>query len=602
HEGAVPVEVFGNTAFPAVKPDVAYPLTLGPHSFYWFSLQDDSDLIPVDVATADPDRLPLLEVERSWKETFSDQANALAPHIPAYLRTQRWFGGKGRRIKAARVTEVLPVHSNGADAFLTFVRLDYIDGTEEAYQLPLAYVPSPAADRLCSDNPRAVLGRVRAADGTAGIIVDALTLKPFCDGVLELLARRGGGKGAAGTLAAGITRAFKPLYDGADRPLDTRLLKTEQSNTSVVYGNRFILKWYRRLHEGLNPDLEIGTLLTRKGFPHVPAVAGHLEYRRANAAPDTLAVLQVYVPNQGDAWEFTMNHLHRFFEQVVEKDRRRKPVLPVASLLCLAAGEVPVEVNDRIGMYAEVARILAQCTARMHSVLAAETEDDSFAPVPFSKLYQRSIYQSIRSLAVTVLTQLQKKIPTLPQNLQDDCRDTVARKETVINALGNLLQQKLSGLRLRCHGDFHLGQLLFTGKDFMIIDFEGEPARPVQERRIKRSPLRDVAGMLRSFHYAAHSALLEEQRRGIFQAEDRPLAHDWAEYWYRWVSAIFLKHYFQEADPAGFLPASPAERQVLLDALLIEKVIYELGYELNNRPDWLPIPIFGLRELLRGEG
>jgi maltose alpha-D-glucosyltransferase / alpha-amylase len=601
HVGAVPVEVFGNIVFPSIKANGTYALTLGPHSFYWFRLQHDTDLVEIDAKTTDPDRLPLLEVDRSWKEIFADQAKVLENSMPAYLRAQRWFGGKGRRIKTARVSEILPIQGHGADAFLVFAHLDYFDGTDDVYLLPLTHMPSPEAERQRFDHPRAVLARVRsAADGATGLIVDALTVKPFCDAMLALLVRRGGSKGSAGTLTVGTTRAFKSLYNDGAAPLDPRLLKAEQSNTSVVYGNRFIFKWYRHLQEGLNPDLEIGIFLTRKGFAHVPAVAGHLEYRRNHAAPDTLAVLQAYVPNQGDAWEFTLNHLHRFFEQVFEKDRRQKPALPTASLLSLADSEVPGEVNERIGMYLEAVRLLARRTAQMHTVLAGETEDDRFTPEPFSKLYQRSLYQSIRSLTVTVLSQLRKKIPVLPQAVQGDCRDTVARRGAVIDALGVLLLQKISAWRLRCHGDYHLGQVLFTGKDFVIIDFEGEPARPVQERRIKRSPLRDVAGMLRSFHYAAHTALVEEQGRGIFQAEDKLSAHAWAEYWRSWVSAIFLKHYFEAAAPAGFLPASRAERQVLLDVLLIEKVVYELGYELNNRPDWLPIPIQGLRQLIDG--
>jgi maltose alpha-D-glucosyltransferase/alpha-amylase len=599
YAGVAPVEAFGNTVFPSIKAAGGYPLTLGPHSFYWFSLQRDLDLAKTEKETFSPDRPPLLEVERSWKEIFVDQAHLLEPHLAAYLRTQRWFGGKGRRIKAARVTEILPLQGHGADAFVVFARLDYIDGSVEDYLLPMAYVPFPEAEQLLVNQPRVVLARVcHATGGTTGLVVDAFIDASFREALLALLARRGGSKGNLGTLAASITRAFKPLYNGCPNPLDSRLIKAEQSNTSVVYGNRFILKWYRRLHQGLNPELEIGMLLTRKGFKNTPTVAGHLEYRRPNAAPDTLAVLEAYVPNQGDAWDFTLNHLHHFFEQVFEKERRQKPPQPAESPLSAAEGEVPAEVNERIGMYLEAVRLLARQTARMHTVLASETEDERFAPEPFSKLYQRALYQSIRSLTVTVLSQLQKKIPVLPPAVQADCRDTVVRKGAVINALGVLLQQKISALRLRCHGDYHLGQVLFTGKDFIITDFEGEPARPAQERRFKRSPLRDVAGMLRSFHYAAYSALLAEQGRGIFQAEDEVFAHAWADYWRYWVSTLFLKYYLETAAPAGFLPKSRAERQLLLDVLLIEKVVYELGYELNNRPDWLPIPIQGLRQLI----
>jgi maltose alpha-D-glucosyltransferase / alpha-amylase len=311
-----------------------------------------------------------------------------------------------------------------------------------------------------------------------------------------------------------------------------------------------------------------------------------------------MAILQAYVSNQGDAWEYTLDTLHRFFEYVIENQGDSLPTLPRESLVDRAMSEMPEEINERLGIYLESARLIAVRTAQMHTVLASAIEDERFAPEPFSKLYQRSIYQSMRSLTITVLKQFQAKYKLLPEHLHPICRRILEQKGPIIDSFRILLEKKISGKRLRCHGDFHLGQVLYTGKDFVIIDFEGEPARPIQERRIKRSPLRDVAGMLRSFHYAAYSALREEERRGVFHGKDRHFAESWADYWYYWVSAVFLRHYLKEAAPAGFLPLTQPELQILLDAFLMEKGIYELGYELNNRPDWLDIPVQGIEQLL----
>ena len=602
HEGAVPVEVFGSSAFPKIKPGAPYPFTLGPHSFYWFRLQRETGADESSLDPRDPERLPLLDVVHSWKEIFDENGKALEAWIPAYLMAQRWFGGKGRRIKAARVQDLLPIPGNGLVAYLVFAHLDYTDGSDDTYLLPLGYAGASEAASLLNEHPWAAVARVRqAADGSTGVILDALVLKRFCDALLALLAKRAAIKAGGAEAAAVITRAFKPLYDARSLPLETRILNVEQSNSSVIYGNSFILKLYRRLQEGLNPDLEVGMFLTRKGFRHVPAVAGYLEYHRGDTAPDTLAILQAFVPNQGDAWEHTLNQLRWFFEHVAERHLRQNPPNSPASPMGLTVEDVPEEVNEAIGVYTESARLLARLTARMHTVLASETEDGRFTPEPFSKLYQRSLYQSIRSLTITVLAQLQKKIPALPERLQAACQATVARKAAIIEALGVLLQRKIAAQRLRCHGDYHLGQVLFTGKDFVVIDFEGEPARPVQERRLKRSPLRDVAGMLRSFHYAAHTALVNEERRGIFHGDDRRFPKAWADYWCRWVSAIFLRTYLQEATAAGFLPESRSDLQLLLDTLMIEKVVYELGYELNNRPDWLGIPMQGIQDLLESQ-
>lgn len=598
-EGALPVEVFGNAAFPKIKPATPYPFTLGPHSFYWFDLQGETGSGESIAAAHDPERLPILDVVHSWKEIFDDHGKALETQIPAFLTAQRWFGGKGRRIKAARVRDLLPVSNNGLVAYLVFVHLDYNDGSDDVYVLPLGYAGASEVAKLLGQYPWAVVARVRhGVDGPTGAVVDALVLERFCDAMLAMLARRGVIKAGGAVLAAIATRSFKPLYDAHPPPFTTRMLNAEQSNSSVIYGNHFILKWYRRVQEGLNPDLEVGMFLTRKGFEHIPPVAGYLESHRGGGAPETLAMLQAFVPNQGDAWDFTLGQLHWFFEYVIEKQPRQNPPPSAASPLDLAFENVPQDVNETLGVYAESARQLARLTARMHTVLASETEDRRFTPEPFSKLYQRSLYQSIRSLTVTVLAQLQNMTPTLPEPLQAAGRATVACKAAIIDALGVLLRTKITAQRLRCHGDFHLGQVLFTGKDFVVIDFEGEPARPVQERRIKRSPLRDVAGMLRSFDYAAHTALRNEERRGLFQAEGRPFGKAWADYWCLWVSTIFLQTYLREAAAAGFVPQQRSDLQVLLDALLIEKGVYELGYELNNRPDWLDIPMQGIRRLL----
>jgi len=190
----------------------------------------------------------------------------------------------------------------------------------------------------------------------------------------------------------------------------------------------------------------------------------------------------------------------------------------------------------------------------------------------------------------------------LPEAVQQQGREILEMNKDILKCFHSLLEIKISGLRTRCHGDFHLGQVLFTGKDFVIIDFEGEPARPISERKIKRSPLRDVAGMLRSFHYAAYSALTAMEKQGMVQPETLPYLDSWANLWYVWVSAAFVKIYLAQTAGGGFLPQTREEIEILLDALLLEKAVYELGYELNNRPDWVKIPIRGIRQLLLNAG
>jgi len=204
----------------------------------------------------------------------------------------------------------------------------------------------------------------------------------------------------------------------------------------------------------------------------------------------------------------------------------------------------------------------------------------------------------MRTLSGRNLPLLQRDLKNMPLDAQLHARQVLELKKDILDRFHRLLDLKITGMRTRCHGDYHLGQVLYTGKDFVIIDFEGEPARPIGERRIKRSPLRDVAGMLRSFHYAAYAALIDLENRGIMRPEELPLLESWANYWHVWICAAFMKTYLAIATNGGFLPATKDEMQVLLEALLLEKAVYELGYELNNRPDWVKIPIQGIRQLM----
>jgi maltose alpha-D-glucosyltransferase/alpha-amylase len=307
------------------------------------------------------------------------------------------------------------------------------------------------------------------------------------------------------------------------------------------------------------------------------------------------------VANQGDAWEYTLNMLDRYFEQVITGGNAREMApLPAADLLQLSTEAVPDEMVEATGFYLEAVRKLGERTAQMHLALAEAGGDADFAPERFTKLYQRSLYQSMRTICRRNFTLLRRRLRHLPDSVRSRADELVEQETSILNIFRRLLDMRITALRTRCHGDYHLGQVLYTGKDFIIIDFEGEPARPVSERLIKRSPLRDVAGMLRSFHYAACAALSASETRGWLQPENRAVLASWADYWFRWIGAMYLKAYLETADPGGFLPAASAERQILLDSYLLEKAVYELGYELNNRPDWVDIPISGIHQVMEG--
>jgi maltose alpha-D-glucosyltransferase / alpha-amylase len=592
HRGTTPVELFGRTEFPRIG-DLPYLLTLAPHTFYWFSLE------PQRLEVQRPEALlPYVRIDGEWDEVLGDRyRHALEELLPSYIRSRRWFRSKSRRIKTAEVLDAVRVPREagtgvapqaGPDAFVIMVHLEFTEGDPETYVLPLTVIGPDYEGPEIPSHGRVARLRTRRGDM---LLIDAGVDPMFGRAVLHAVSRRRTLGGAAGKVTAFATPAFRQVRGPADADLDPQPMQVEQTNTSVIYGDRLVLKLFRRLEDGVNPDVEIGRFLTERGFPHTPPLAGGLDYRRQGRAC-SLAILQGFVANEGDAWSYTLDTLASYLEEALARQpEERDPPLPrPARLLDLAASNPPDLASDLIGAYLESARLLGRRSAELHQALASSPDDPAFAPEPFSTLYQRSLYQSMRTQAQQLYRLLRARSGDIPQIVQ-----VIDLEDEILRRLRGLLDHKVDAMRIRIHGDYHLGQVLYTGKDFTIIDFEGEPARPLGERRIKRSPLTDVAGMLRSFHYAAYTAL-SRHTEGREHEENPAYLEPWVLFWYRWVSAAFLQSYLDVAAEGSLLPGDPADVELLLDALMLEKALYELRYELNHRPGWVKVPIQGILE------
>lgn len=577
--GMVPVELFGGTEFPPIG-EQPYFLTLSPYAFFWFSLETERAIQePIET------ELPVITVSGRWGAIFKGKAKSMLEEIlPDYLKTRRWFGGKAKRIRSVEIKETIPI----SHAYITMVQVEYVEGDSETYTLLLTYT--------AGEHPNGAFVHVQLkGSDEEGVIYDAAIDESFCEVLLTAISRRRRFKGTAGEIMTLPTQAFRQIW--RDEPMEISIPNVEKSNTSVIYGEQFILKIFRRIETGINPDLEIGRFLTEKGFAHIPQVAGAIEYRRGRDEPTTLAILQGFVPNEEDAWQYTTDILSRYFEHVLsltpEVQAAPPPTVP---LLDLVENDFPQVVSEVIDTYMEAARLLGERTAELHIALASAPDESDFAPEPFTMLYQRSLYQSMRSLARQVFQLLRRRLNDLPETLQEEAKGILEREGEVIERFRSITERRIAATRIRCHGDYRLSQVLFTGKDFVIIDFEGDPARPLSERRIKRSPLRDVADMIRSFHYAAYSDLL---RRVSVRPEDTALLEPWADVWYQYVSGVFLQSYLNTVGRAPFLPDGGEELETLLQAFILEKAVYELDYELNNRPDWVVIPLRGIRDILK---
>jgi maltose alpha-D-glucosyltransferase/alpha-amylase len=591
----VPVEVFSQNRFPLIK-DTPYVLTMGIHDYFWFVLEKERDA----AMPGEERRLPEIAVRATWTAILEGRQRTRLEEdiLPEYLKSVRWFGGKARKLQRIKIIEVIPIDKEETAARILLLETSYTEGATDIYLLPLIYVGGDRASHIVAEVPQAAIARL-GVDETAGVLCDAVHDEGFRASLLGMMAAKRRFHGRSGELVALPGRQFRNLSAGKGTALASHVLKGEQSNTSILYENTLILKLYRKLDEGMNPDPEIVRFLTeRAGFERTPAFGGSIEYLRRGAEPMVIGHLQAFVPNEGDAWSYTLDAAHQYFERVLSEPAEGQEVPPLpASLLDMNPSSLPKKLQDLIGgIYLDIATVLGRRTGELHKALAKGTGDHAFEPEPLTTLYQRSVYQSMRNLTRRVMQLLQKSLQKLPESLQKRAAGLIGSEKDILAVFGSLLETRITATKFRFHGDFHLGQVLRTGKDFYIIDFEGEPARALSERRLKRSPIRDVAGMIRSFHYAAHSAL---RSYGSIRTEDIGRLEAWAEAWYVAVSGIYLNSYLFTVEEAAFVPKDRKEFEVLLRCFLLEKAIYEVGYELNNRPDWVTIPIRGVERLLK---
>jgi maltose alpha-D-glucosyltransferase/alpha-amylase len=595
-EGMVPVEIFGQTEFPAIG-ELPYFVTLGPHSFYWFALERPRVELPVREIPVEP-AIRTSSDDLARLLTGSSRVQ-LEKRLPDYLRERRWFRSKARKLKGAAIVDAIPLPNHQRSTVVALVRVDYVEADSELYVLPLAWKSVEDEEELRRWTPYAIIAPIESPAGLLrGFLIDATTDQHFARTLLDTIrARRR--LTASGEIRGNLTRAMRHTFALENSELEPSNIRAEQSNSSITFGDELILKLYRQIETGINPDLEIGEFLTNSGYEQTPPIVGWLDYRATNGETTTLGVLHKYVPNEGDVWQYTGDVLQRYYERTAALLPEIDVSGPMnAERLVALIDEGPSALtHDLMDSYLEDARLLGERTAELHQALSRGTTP-AFIPEPFNLLYQRSIYQRMRGHSGRVLPILRRTIRTLPEDVQPFAEAVSHAEPEIIRRFRMLIDRKVGGVRTRVHGDLHLGQVLHTGRDYSFIDFEGEPARTLSERRLKRSPLIDVAGMLRSFHYAAYATLKQELMSGLVRAEDAANLDRWARYWYLWAGAYYLKGYLAASSGTTILPREPADIQMLIDAYLLEKAIYEVGYELNNRPDWLSIPLRGVLQLI----
>jgi len=605
--GLFPVEMAGLTEFPRIGTQ-PYFLTLSPYAFYWFTVQHEPMQVtarpvePRDPNAAIVETLPALMVGVDWQNILDGttrtilEQRALAP----FLQRQRWFASKSREIRQARFIDWTMLRAGEYPAFLTFATVDYQDGWTESYFLPFALVGRTEADHTLAEAPARVLARVTGA--RKGAIVDGLYEDDTCDRLLKLIVtddeiatKRGSVHGGDGV--------GDPLPDLAGERKWTRAA-TDQSNSLAFVNNRYVLKAFRRIEPGPNPEYEMGRFLTTHGFTRIPPLHGALAYLRPTLEAGTLAVLQTAVKHQGSGWDFTIDELRRYYERVAIRGSAHGTVDagPPASPAPAVPGApaAPAHFFTAVAQYyLQCAETLGRRTAEMHLTLASGA-DQAFAPERLDQAALASVADEMARHAEESLTLLARRVTTLHDTARELAEAVLAQRDQLHSRLAELRAADDDAYRIRVHGDYHLGQVLRVEEDWVILDFEGEPARRLAERRAKQSPLKDVAGMIRSFGYAAHAALFAVT---VNAPDDRHALESWADTWQEWVSIAFANSYRitiaeTSLPSAGTLGPSERTWSALLRAFVLDKALYELGYELNHRPEWIRIPLLGIRKLI----
>ena len=590
--GDFPRELFGRSLFPEITA-APYRVTFGPHQLFWFSLE--AQQAPRDAAKGSA-----LSVRGSWRNFTEEPArSALAERLAAYAREQRWYRSKAASLKSAVIEDVCGFDAGSAtELSLVLLGLELEDGTRESYFLPLRFSSTPEPPTTGAA-PSAQITEIEvkgdsAAESVRGALFDASASRELAELLLELFRTGGSVSSEAGQLTASLV---KPPSSAGTTALEPRFVPFDQSNSTILYGSQWILKLLRKVEPGTNVELEVGQFLaSAEPRLKVPRPLGRLE-SNSEAGNRTLAVLSEFVENRGSAWSVTLESLFSFFERVLTSST---PIQVPASPLAHAAesDEPTPEVLVRLASpYFTLVNLLAERTAELHRALGRPSLEPGFGQEPFTVLHQHSIYQTAHAALARTFAQLREQLLALPVASHELARTALALESVIDDKLRKMTSSKLDVTRIRCHGDYHLGQVLFTGDDFVIIDFEGEPGRSLAERRYKRSPLRDVAGMLRSFAYAVDSALTSERVR----PEDRPRLAPWAEALRAWVCVEFVRTYLAGIKGQAYAPHTPSSARTLLEFFELEKAIYEVKYELNNRPALIGIPLTGLLRIV-GDG
>jgi trehalose synthase-fused probable maltokinase len=533
-----------------------------------------------------------LKTTQTWSNFLEDarlRKHLVDKVLPAFLMTKRWFGAKSSNIKKYEIEIHLQYAYGGELVHLLMIEVIFQTSNSDTYFLPLSY-------RMREDFEKEGLIANFEVSGNKGWLVDALHVPSIREGLFRNIQENLQLDVHEGTLEMerGSALEWKP-----GESLNSRLLNAEQSNTTIVFNDTYYLKVYRKLYRGLNPDFEVSRFLSEKtNFAQTPAYCGAVTWSKPGFYKVTLGLMQLKVENQGDTWPYFLGRVEAYFRRLQASGLAPTDLAKVPLYKPMHASKLPEPYPALIGEETiHALQLLARRTVELHLALFRDRSDTAFTPIPYSEDYKVWLLNRILYMLDYRITTMESVMENFSPKARAYAEEFLARKVEIKNRILNFDESRLNSSRIRIHGDYHLGQILRSNEDFIILDFEGEPEATIRDRKVKHSPLKDVAGMIRSFHYAVYATIFSEHN---FQMTEEALSEAGGRY-YRAIVAVFLDTYLNTAFDNGLNIGYYQEIDFLLRYHIFEKAIYELGYELNSRPDWVIIPLKGLNQILNND-
>lgn len=596
YAGWYPEEMFGKNRFPAIKAQ-PYVFTAGSHSYFWFLLHQEESHSTMSASSKTPE----LEVRNGWGDILKGRLlDRLEKEIlPSYLARQRWFVPKGK-ISGVTVLDVLDKAKRKLDFQFLLLEVKHTSGLQDIYFLPVALYSIERLDAMMKECPEAVIAVIRGK--TAGVLMDGCHAEGVRRELFSCVLNKRSLRALKGTFEGSLagkylSRNNKNMLAGSR----ATLVRVNRHNTALSLDDKHYLTLFRMCDFGTNPNAEVVSFLSRRTmFNNFAPLVGLLEYR-SNGESIILGMAQEFVASTGNAWTYTLGALKGYFEMVLLKKNKLqahiREVLPFP--LERRIGEVPDWFAKLIGGgFRGAVERMGVCTARMHRALAEEISDPAFMPEPFTLLFQRSMRQSLQNRAKRVFMALKRRVKHVPPPARARLEGVIKMEKSVLEAYSQVSREKLNLYKTRIHGDYNLTQLLCTGQDFTVIGFGGRPSRTQSERRLKQSPIRDVAGLIRSFHYAAYTALRNYAHLFPHGAEEEGFS-PWADVWYKLIVEIFLKSYLDEVESRPVL-APRQELKLMAKVMILDEAMGELDRETELNSDNIAIPILAIEHVING--